>query len=165
MNWEAIGAVGEALGAAGVIISLLYLAVQIRGDARAKRAAMTHAQSQANAGFASILATGPEVAELYFRGIHDFASLQGAELVQFAALMTHMFRLYEDQFLQWTEGDLDPQVWHGLDAAIDDFCSMPGLQAWWKTRSRWFAEQFQALIERKISEQGAAASLYGEATA
>ena len=38
MNWEAIGAVGEAVGAAGVIISLLYLAVRIRGDARARRA-------------------------------------------------------------------------------------------------------------------------------
>ena len=164
MSLEDLGNVGELVAAIGVIISLLYLAVQIKGDARAKRAAMTHAQSQANAGFASILATGPEVAELYFRGIHDYASLRGAELVQFAALMTHMFRLYEDQFLQWTEGDLDPQVWHGLDAAIDDFCSLPGLQAWWKTRSHWFAEQFQALIEKKISQQRPA-TIYGEPTA
>jgi hypothetical protein len=30
MNWEAIGAVGELLGAAGVIITLTYLAIQIR---------------------------------------------------------------------------------------------------------------------------------------
>jgi len=164
MNWDAIGAVGEAVGAAGVIISLLYLAVQIRGDARAKRATMTHAQSQANAGFASILATGPEVAELYSRGVQDFAVLRGAELIRFSALMIHMFRLYEDQFFQWTEGDFDPHVWHGLDAAISDFCSLPGLQAWWKTRSHWFSEQFQALIEGKIAE-GRTPAMYGEATA
>ena len=30
MNWEAIGAVGEVLGAIGVIATLVYLAVQIR---------------------------------------------------------------------------------------------------------------------------------------
>ncbi len=30
MNWEAIGAVGEVLGAIGVIVTLGYLAVQIR---------------------------------------------------------------------------------------------------------------------------------------
>ena len=30
MNWEAIGAIGEILGAATVLVTLLYLAIQIR---------------------------------------------------------------------------------------------------------------------------------------
>ena len=30
MNWEAIGAIAEGLGAVAVIMSVLYLAVQIR---------------------------------------------------------------------------------------------------------------------------------------
>ena len=30
MNWEAIGSIGEAVGSAFVLISLLYLAVQVR---------------------------------------------------------------------------------------------------------------------------------------
>ena len=32
MNWEAIGAVGEVAGAAGVIATLGYLALQIRAN-------------------------------------------------------------------------------------------------------------------------------------
>ncbi len=32
MIWDAIGAVGEIVGAAGVIISLIYLAVQIKNQ-------------------------------------------------------------------------------------------------------------------------------------
>ena len=35
MNWEGIGAVGEILGAIAVMITLGYLAVQIRQNARA----------------------------------------------------------------------------------------------------------------------------------
>jgi hypothetical protein len=35
MNWEAIGAIGEILGALGVIFSVLYLAYQVRGDRKA----------------------------------------------------------------------------------------------------------------------------------
>ena len=31
MNWEAIGALGEMIGAVAVVVSLVYLAVQIRG--------------------------------------------------------------------------------------------------------------------------------------
>ncbi len=34
MNWEAIGAIGEILGAAGVILTLGYLAFQIRQNNR-----------------------------------------------------------------------------------------------------------------------------------
>ncbi len=34
MNWEAIGAIGEMLGAAGVVLTLGYLAFQIRQNNR-----------------------------------------------------------------------------------------------------------------------------------
>ena len=46
MNWEAIGAIGEFVGALGVITSLIYLAIQIRSDAAARRAETSHAQSR-----------------------------------------------------------------------------------------------------------------------
>lgn len=35
MNWEAISAVGEILGASAVLITLIYLAVQIRQNTAA----------------------------------------------------------------------------------------------------------------------------------
>jgi hypothetical protein len=35
MNWEAIAAVGELLGASAVLITLIYLAVQIRQNTAA----------------------------------------------------------------------------------------------------------------------------------
>ncbi len=38
MNWDAIGAVGETLGAIGVLITLAYLAVQIRQNTSAMKA-------------------------------------------------------------------------------------------------------------------------------
>jgi hypothetical protein len=164
MNWEAIGAVGEVLGAAGVIISLLYLAVQIRADARAKRAATTNDQLQASANALLPLVTSPGLDELYFRGIHDFGSLNRAELPRFSSLVGYFFRSWENEFLQWKEGYLDPRVWRGLEAPIDDLTSLPGIRDWWKTRSHWYSEEFQALIEEKISEQRAP-TMYGEPTA
>jgi hypothetical protein len=41
MNWEMISAVGQMLGAVGVIISIIYLAAQIRNQNKeSRRAAM-----------------------------------------------------------------------------------------------------------------------------
>ena len=39
MNWEALGAIGEIVGAVAVIATLGYLAVQIRQNTRSVRAA------------------------------------------------------------------------------------------------------------------------------
>ena len=39
MNWEAIGAVGEIVGAITVFATLIYLAIQIKHGARAARPA------------------------------------------------------------------------------------------------------------------------------
>ena len=39
MNWEAIGAVGETVGALAVLVTLVYLAMQIRQNTKAVQAA------------------------------------------------------------------------------------------------------------------------------
>jgi hypothetical protein len=43
MNWDAIGAIGETVGALAVILTLAYLAVQIRQNALATQTASHHA--------------------------------------------------------------------------------------------------------------------------
>ncbi len=164
MNWEAIGAIGEIVGGAGVIISLLYLATQIRGDARAKRGATIHEQSQALSGFMHTLATNTELSDVYFRGIQDFSCLKGSELPRFSALFAYLFRLYEDNYLQWNEGNLDRRIWNGYDATIDDVLSFPGVQAWWAIRSHWYSAEFQAVIQKKISE-ARVPTMYGKPAA
>ena len=41
MNWDAIGSLAEMLGAAGVIVSLVYLSSQIRTNTKTVKAAAT----------------------------------------------------------------------------------------------------------------------------
>jgi hypothetical protein len=75
-----------------------------------------------------------------------------------------MCRTWEDQFFQWSEGHLDLRMWPGIKASAGDIFAFPGVQAWWKTRSHWYSDQFQAFIEDKIAS-GKAPTMYGEATA
>ncbi len=46
MNWEAISAIGEIVGALAVVITLVYLAIQIREQNRESRAAAIDSLSQ-----------------------------------------------------------------------------------------------------------------------
>ena len=59
MNWEAIGAIGEVVGAAGVIATLIYLAAQIRQNAAATRADIRQSLAEQQTQFINTRATDP----------------------------------------------------------------------------------------------------------
>jgi len=164
MNWEAMGAIGEVVGAIGVMTSLLYLALQIRGDAKAKRASAVHDQTDAYRDFLKTMATDGELAAIYMRGINDFNSVEGADLVRFGSALGFLFRVFDESFYQWSEGNLETHVWHGFEAPISDMLAYPGVREWWSTRSHWYSTKFQAFVSAKENEIGAP-SLYKEPVA
>jgi hypothetical protein len=46
MNWEAVGAIAEGIGGLGVILTLVYLSLQIRGSNRVAKAQSRHSMSE-----------------------------------------------------------------------------------------------------------------------
>ena len=150
MNWDAIGAIGEVVGATGVILSLLYLAVQIRGDAKAKRASTVHEQSNAYRDFLNTMATDETLADIYLRGLRDIDSLTESELVRFASALGFLFRVFDEAYYHWVDGGLDQHLWHGFEAPIADMLAYGGTRRWWKMRESWYSTEFRAYIEKKI---------------
>ena len=82
MNWDAIGAIGEVVGAAAVVVSIVYLAVQIRQNTSSTKSAVESeiALALANAAFEG--ADGP-IPEIMFRGLGDFDKLNDEEKARF----------------------------------------------------------------------------------
>src|SRR5204862_6573242 len=98
VNWEAISAIGQLVGALAVVISLLYLAREVRRSAHATRVASMHSLSDKFNRWSQQLAEQPQLSELYYRGIHDSESLEGAELVSCTIMMLQLFRIYEEAY-------------------------------------------------------------------
>jgi hypothetical protein len=161
MNWEAISAIGQIVGAVGVIISVIYLALQVRSNARQTRLASMRSMSDAFNQWLYGLAGNPQIGDLYYRGMRDLQSIEGADLPRFSALMDSLFRIYEDMYYQKLEGHLDPRVWLGFEAPMRDIIAYPGAQAWWRTRSHWFSREFQEFIDG-LAGAAAPPSLYRE---
>ncbi len=160
MNWEAISAIGQVVGAIAVVISLVYLTHEVRNSARATRLSSMRSLSDAINLYFKTVAEDSDLAELWFRGIHDFESIKGA-LMRFSSLMDYLFRIYEDMYYQHLEGHLDARVWEGFEAIMRDFNAYPGIQAWWRSRSHWFSQQFRQFIADRQAAAGPP-SLYGE---
>ena len=144
VNWEAIGAIGQIVGAIAVVVSLIYVAREIRTNARSARVSSLH---DINRWFGEIV-THPDVRELYYRGIHDFESLKGADIVGFAQLMTQAFYIFQELYYQQLDGHLDERMWGTTLAAMRDFNGYPGVQAWWRSRSQYFNKEFANYVNQ-----------------
>ena len=162
MNWDAIGAIAEASSAFGVIISLLYLAIQIRSQNKESHLnAVNGMTSQWNA-FMGDMATNSGLAHIWSIGLHDFDVLEASEQVQLSTHFNRIFRIYESMFRQNQAGRLDPQLWEGLTNSMADFAKSPGVRSWWPKRRHWYAEDFRVYIQKYIDEIGAPALVYGD---
>jgi hypothetical protein len=161
VNWEAISAIGQIVGALAVVISLIYLANGVRSSARATRIASERSLVEMLIRFVQQLAEHPHLSELYYRGIHDFESLEGAERVRFSALMDQLFRLYEETYYGQSEGHVAARIWRQAEAPLRDLNGYPGVQAWWRSRSHWFSEDFAKYVNQ-LQPTAKAPRLYGE---
>ena len=65
MNWEAIGAVGEILGALAVAVTLIYLARQTRENSRAVKASSAREVTLAESQWHGELARDPELKRIF----------------------------------------------------------------------------------------------------
>ena len=89
MNWEAVGATGEVVGAVAVLITLVYFAAQIRQNTRqigdTTKALRLNSRGATQPAFSRWrhLVSGAETADLYLRGCTDYASLSRPERFRF----------------------------------------------------------------------------------
>jgi len=91
LNWEAIGAIGEIVGAAGVVVTLIYLANQIRQNTiqleqntLTAKAAAQNASNEALRENRKAIFEFLEMSEIYLRGnqrpqdLDEISMLNGA---------------------------------------------------------------------------------------
>ena len=126
MNWDAIGAIGEVAGAVGVIITLLYLSIQIRQNSKMMQA--NSKQSIADASQQLIYHTKDE-AEIMEKFIFTEGELTPIEHRKAWFLMRAMLRGYESQVFQYELGLMDESEWNYLKNVILETTGETGVEA------------------------------------
>jgi hypothetical protein len=148
VNWQAISAIGQIVGAIAVVISLIYVASEVRRNTRATHLAAIRSVHDAFNRWIQQIAEHPHLTEVYNRGIHDFESLEGTDLIRFSILMHGNFRNLEEIYYLQAKGHVEEDLWRGWEAASRDFNAYPGVQAWWRLRSHMFSEKFVKFVDQ-----------------
>jgi hypothetical protein len=146
MNWDAIGAVAEFVGAVGVIVSLVYLAGQIRQNTRSSRAAAFHAITAETNQLYRTVAADSEAARILRSGMQEPEKLSDDDLIRFVLLVSCVFRGFENIFIHYLQGTIDEASWHPWRASLLEILEAPGAARFWQLRSHVFREDFQHLV-------------------
>ena len=152
MSWDAIGAVAEVVGALGVILSLLYLAAQIRQG-------LTTAEDTATKEIiASVVVQLNAIAEASNRsaitkGLIDYSNLSGDEKITFDSLMTSLLMIVSASFMSNKANLLTDELFSGWSGYLQPrFFPYPGMREWWDESRNVFIPEMQAWVDKEFSK-------------
>jgi hypothetical protein len=145
------GAVGEMAGAIAVIITLVYLAIQIRQNS--KQLKQQSFQTWVAASMDLNMATlDPGRAELFTRGFTDSADLSEDSWIAFAYWNIGFMQIAQAIDYMYRSGSLDHSLWASEIDRARLVLGLPGVRQWWDAGGRTqFTSDFVELMEAKNS--------------
>lgn len=157
MNWDALGAIGEIIGAVAVVVTLLYLAVQIRQNTLSQRVVAKQEMTQQFTEFIDFLVLNPKLGFLHDKGLND-AELTNQEKTLFTRIMAKAVWQFSVMHFQYRIQNLTEGDWEESRSLIEFYCSKSGFQKFWLTRARAHGPEFLNYIDNEIEQAKLTAS-------
>lgn len=147
MNWDAVGAIAEALGAIGVIASVLYLAVQIRTNTKSQESTVQHSLHEETVSRMMAFAQDTELAEKLVKANQSWDELTTIEKAQVASFMRAVFKGFENIYLQYQRGFYSRDDFIGAIEAIRLNMRPSYFDRFWEREKITFRGSFQEFID------------------
>jgi hypothetical protein len=146
MNWEAIGAVGELVGAFVVVVTLLYLAISIRQNSKSISISALRDATVLWHQWSEILASSSDLADIVARGNLEYTSLSASEALRYGAYIQSFFDNVESYRILVIEHNLDKDL-ETLVSITGRRINIPGFASWWELNTADYNEDFISWIE------------------
>ena len=154
MNWEATGAIGEIIGAAAVVISLVYLASQIRISNRAsKQATEQHMLDNVRIWLGRI-SDSDTLSAIWIRGCRDDPELSEEEWIRYGTLCHEVALCWERSYLLEREGSVSSSLGEREKRQRRIFIGSPGYRKWFAARTIAFTTEFVEMMESELAVAG-----------
>jgi len=154
MTLENLGNLGEFIAAVAVVVSLIYLALQIRQNTRSVRDSAFQGVVHTVAELTMRLGTNPQSIAILRRGVQSPDDLSKDEWSQFSILLHGIFNNYQNYYWMRERGLLDDSVWTPTVNNLRLQMKLPGFQTWWKRYPLELSTSFTEYVEREILGDG-----------
>ena len=152
MNWNAIAAIGEAIGAVAVVASIAYLALQIRSNTRATKASAAFDASHSWAEHNTATLQMPD--DLWAAAVRACnpaevaANFSDVEKAKLGINSRALFQKLEGQYYLYKHGYLESGIWQTRRRFALGFIQAPFYRDWWESELKLsvYSDDFVAAL-------------------
>ena len=146
------GAVGEIVSAIGVIVTLVYLATQIRQNTRQIRSEGHQAIADAYSNTLGQLLADGKLFKSLIRGCQDWESISAFEQSQCHIFFHQHLMHFRTAFQLQAKGAIDEDVYTSIENVHIRFMANPGNRVWWDMVGQSLVEaKFAKLINERLA--------------
>jgi hypothetical protein len=151
MDWEAAGAIGEIVGALAVVISVLYLAFQIRQNTQTVQGAtiqgITETAQRENRW-------SSDLAGVFVKAIESPDSMSSLEAFQMGEWLTAAMMARQNEYLQYQRGLLDQEMWDASIGVVRSIMSIDFARIWWQSwDTSVYNPAFVSVVDEILSDK------------
>src|SRR5205809_7131240 len=118
INWDAISAISQLVGSLAVVLSVLYLAVQVHQSTRVARLATQDAAATALRDVTKPLMENAELERIWRVGLEDISALSIEERARFFHASYQFLKAFETIDFHHVYGMMDRDLWEGGEGLL-----------------------------------------------
>jgi len=157
MNWEAVGAIAEAVGVIAIFVSLVYVAIQIRQNTQqtfrsvaANELAAFERNIESGNRVRELLILHPTLVELLLRGFESYNELESSERFRFGLLLRNIFSEMQGAYIRQLSVEHDPREFEGSVRMLDEILRNRGVQEWLERNEPDWRPAFRSLVDVRL---------------
>ncbi len=152
MDLQTFANIGEIVGAITVVLTLIYLAIQIRQNTQAQRSENYSRALDRLAAMQASMSQDDEFALMFSKGVVDPEQLTPSDRVRFIWSCYEAFGAFEFMFHASKTNAIPEEVWNRWAAAVAWWLSFPGVQSWWASKPAPFTDSFTSFVESLLAD-------------
>jgi len=153
MSLEQLGLIADVVGAVAIIITLVYLTIQVKDSARASRSAAVTDATTAMQAFYQELGSNAATSKLFLDGLRNPDALSEQDQFQYLMLMHSCYLGFQRSFFLAREGTLDVALRESIGTAIHAANHLPGMHQYWRQRKGYFQPEFVEWVEDLLARE------------
>ena len=146
-----LASIAEIIGAFAVVISLIYVGIQVNDSAGAVRSASANDANVAMQNWYLQIGSNQQTSELFYQALISEEALSNEEEFQFLMMMHAVFLGFQNNYLLAEEGTIDAELRESLTIAISGVRNLPGMKRYWRQRKSYLHSGFSEWAEQIFS--------------
>jgi len=152
MNLQDLASVAEIVGGVAVVVSLIYVGLQVHDSTSAIRSAAASDATTAMQSWYLEMGSNRQASDVWFNAMTSPEPLPAHDEVQFLMSMHTAILGMQNSYLLSKEGTLDEEFREAVTTAIIAVKDLPGMDRYWRQRRGFFHTGFAEYVDSLLAQ-------------